>query len=89
MKSCDACRACIQLYLDNELSNRDQEVFRLHLEECEACRTELEAEEALSRLLHQARPLYSAPDVLRERVVRAAAVPDGWLAAETLKKNPQ
>jgi mycothiol system anti-sigma-R factor len=75
MKGCDAYGESIQFYLDNELSNEDQEDFRLHSEGCEACRTELAAEQELSGLLRQTRPLYSAPDSLRERVIRAAAGP--------------
>jgi mycothiol system anti-sigma-R factor len=72
MKDCYDYSATIQLYLDRELSGQDLEDFRAHLEECEACRTELEAEERLSSLLHRSRPLYSAPDALRARVMRAA-----------------
>jgi anti-sigma factor (TIGR02949 family) len=75
MMGCDAYGTSIQFYLDKELSTEDQEDFRLHLEGCEACRTELAAEEELSCLLHQTRPLYAAPDSLRERVIRAAAGP--------------
>ena len=62
MKGCDDYSETIQLYLDRELSGQDLEEFRAHLEECEACRTELEAEEKLSALLRRSRPLYSAPD---------------------------
>jgi mycothiol system anti-sigma-R factor len=72
MKDCYDYSATIQLYLDRELSGQDLEDFRAHLEECEACRTELEAEERLSCLLHRSRPLYSAPDALRARVMQAA-----------------
>jgi mycothiol system anti-sigma-R factor len=71
MKGCDDYYATIQLYLDNELIGQDFEDSRAHLEECEACRTELEAEERLSALLHRSRPLYHAPDALRERVMQA------------------
>jgi mycothiol system anti-sigma-R factor len=72
MKGCDDYSATIQLYLDRELSGQDLEEFRAHLEECEACRTELEADERLSALLHRSRPLYSAPDALRARVMQTA-----------------
>lgn len=72
MKCCDDYHATIQLYLDNELSGQDLEDSRAHLEECEACRAALEAEERLSALLHRSRPLYHAPDALRERVMQAA-----------------
>jgi mycothiol system anti-sigma-R factor len=72
MKGCDDYSATIQLYLDRELSGQDLDDFRAHLKECEACRTELEADERLSALLHRSRPLYSAPAALRTRVMRAA-----------------
>ncbi len=72
MKGCDDYGANIQLYLDKELTGQDLEEFHAHLEECPACRNQLEAEEELSDLLHRSRPLYSAPDALRKRVMRAA-----------------
>ncbi|MDX6459362.1 MAG: hypothetical protein QOE55_3059, partial [Acidobacteriaceae bacterium] len=57
------------------LSGQDLEDFPPHLEQCEACRTELEAEERLSALLHRSRPLYFAPAALRARVMRAESFP--------------
>jgi mycothiol system anti-sigma-R factor len=72
MKGCDDYSATIQIYLDWELSGQDFDDFPAHLEQCEACRAELEAEERLSSLLHRSRPLYSAPDALRARVMQAA-----------------
>ena len=67
--------ATIELYLDKELSGPDLEEFRAHLEECEACRAEFAAAEELSRLLHRSRPLYSAPDALRDRVLQITPEP--------------
>jgi anti-sigma factor (TIGR02949 family) len=67
MKSCDYYGMNIQLYLDKELTAQDLKEFHSHLKECQTCRTELEAEEALSGLLHRSRPLYSAPVVLSSR----------------------
>ena len=72
MKGCHDYGETIQLYLDWELSGQDFDDFPAHLEQCEACRTELEAEERLSALLHRSRPLHSAPDALRARVMQAA-----------------
>jgi mycothiol system anti-sigma-R factor len=72
MKGCDDYSATIQIYLDWELSGQDFDDFPAHLEQCEACRIELEAEESLSVLLHRSRPLYSAPDALRARVMQTA-----------------
>src|ERR1700688_1275989 len=71
MRDCSAdYGATIELYLDKELSGPDLEEFRAHLKGCEACRAELAAAQELSSLLHRSRPLYSAPDALRDRVMR-------------------
>jgi mycothiol system anti-sigma-R factor len=71
MKGCDDYSPTIQLYVDQELSGEELRDFRAHLEDCPACRAELEAEESLSALLHQSRPLYRAPDTLRRQVLQA------------------
>jgi anti-sigma factor RsiW len=71
MKDCGGdYGATIELYLDKELIGPDLEEFRAHLEACAACRVELEVREEFFRLLHRSRPLYSAPDALRDRVMR-------------------
>jgi anti-sigma factor RsiW len=83
MKDCGGdYDATIQLYLDKELTGPDLEEFRAHLEECESCRAELVSVEELSRLLHRSRPLYSASDALRDRVMRTTElVPSSALYA--------
>jgi mycothiol system anti-sigma-R factor len=75
MRGCDAYRADIQLYLDNELNDNQREVFLSHLDGCPSCTQELEAQRALSRVLQQARPLFSAPTSLRETVMQTLAEP--------------
>jgi mycothiol system anti-sigma-R factor len=75
MTGCDDYGANVQLFLNKELSGRELEEFRAHLEGCEVCRTELEVEEELSGLLHRSRPLYSAPEALRDRVQQIAGEP--------------
>jgi anti-sigma factor (TIGR02949 family) len=71
MKECGGdYGATLQVYLDKELIGPDLEEFRAHLEACAGCRVELDAREELFRLLHRSRPLYSAPDALRDRVMR-------------------
>jgi mycothiol system anti-sigma-R factor len=85
MKGCDDYSATIQIYLDWELSGQELEDFPPHLEQCEACLTELEAEERLSALLHRLRPLYSAPAALRGRVSSPAWYATRiWRTAATL-----
>jgi anti-sigma factor (TIGR02949 family) len=75
MKGCDDYCSSIQLFLDEELSDQDLEECCAPLEGCPACRKELETEETLSDLLHRSRPLYSAPDALRARVLQTMAEP--------------
>jgi mycothiol system anti-sigma-R factor len=89
MKGCGNYGTTIRLYLDKELSGRDLEEFRAHLEDCETCRTELQSEEELSGLLHRSRPLYPAPDALRHRVVQltAGSLPSTGYAPVRLRKR--
>jgi hypothetical protein len=72
MKGCEDYSATIHIGHDKELSGPDLEDFLAHLTGCETCRTELEAEESLSSLLQRSRPLYTAPDALRARIIQAA-----------------
>jgi hypothetical protein len=71
MKERDGYRDNIQLYLNHGLCGQDLAEFSAHLELCGDCRQELAAEEELSLLLRRSRPLYFAPDGLRDRIQRA------------------
>jgi mycothiol system anti-sigma-R factor len=75
MKGCGDYRENIRRFLDQELCPHELVQFRTHLAECAACRQELEAEEELSGLLARSRPLYSAPDSLRNRILSAIEEP--------------
>jgi mycothiol system anti-sigma-R factor len=68
MDSCSDNNLNILRYLDNQLSGRELEAFVAHLETCKECTLQLEAEQALSRLLRDSSPLYPAPLALRARV---------------------
>jgi len=71
MTECDEYRVKVLRYLDDDLQGRELDDFRSHLKACADCRAALEAEQALSSLLHRSRPLYSAPPALRSRVSAA------------------
>jgi hypothetical protein len=73
MNPCEEQSAKILLYLDKQLKDRSLEDFSVHVRSCPACRALLEEEIELSRLLHQSRPLYSAPEALRARVIAIAS----------------
>jgi anti-sigma factor (TIGR02949 family) len=68
MSACDDYRCLVSLFLDHELSGEDAEDFLAHIASCGDCRRFLEEEQALSQVLHHARPLYKAPETVRARV---------------------
>lgn len=68
MNSCDQYAIKTLRYLDEDLEGQELEDFLSHLDSCAWCREQLEAEEQLSAILHRARPLYSAPVALRDRL---------------------
>jgi anti-sigma factor RsiW len=71
MSSCDDFGLKALRYLEDRLQGQELQDFLVHLEICSNCRASLETERALSQLLHQSRPLYSAPPGLRSRVSAA------------------
>jgi hypothetical protein len=71
MTDYDDCLGSVHLYFDGEIKGQELKQFRHHLIRCEACQTELKVITELSRLLHQSRPLYSAPNDLRSRLIYA------------------
>ena len=70
MKACDEYSIHIQLYVDNTLSCQDLGELRDHLQGCVACRQQVEAGVALSRLFRRSKPFYVASDALRERIMK-------------------
>jgi anti-sigma factor (TIGR02949 family) len=67
MNSCDDAIDVLR-HIDNELSGPELEAFRAHLQSCPTCQRRLEEERAFSRVLQRSRPLYRAPDELRNQV---------------------
>jgi mycothiol system anti-sigma-R factor len=88
VKPCDEHRANILLYLDNELRGKELEDFRAHILVCEECRSQLEEEQALSDLLHRSRPLYAAPETVRNRV-STVMLKEGTSSAEDILEFPR
>jgi len=72
MSHCDERSTDILFYLDNALTGQRLEDFCAHLAGCSNCRERLQEELALTSLLRETRPLYLAPQALRERVAAAA-----------------
>jgi mycothiol system anti-sigma-R factor len=95
MKPCDDLNVDLLRYLDNELSEQEFKYLRAHLDTCAYCQDRLERERALSRFLHESRPLYSAPAELRIQVstaiernsVRHQSRCDWWRRASPLVLN--
>jgi anti-sigma factor RsiW len=68
MSPCEEHSVKILHYLEGNLPGQELIDFQRHLESCANCRATLEAEQALSRVLHRFRRLYSAPAALHIRV---------------------
>ena len=71
MNSCDDLNVDLLRYLDNDLSEQEVKYLRAHLDTCVYCQDRLERERALSRFLHESRPLYSAHAELRSQISAA------------------
>jgi anti-sigma factor (TIGR02949 family) len=89
MSACDDYRSIVPLFLDDELSGDDAEDFRRHVVSCADCRQCFKEEQTLSRLLHRARPLYQAPEVLRARVsgILSSEMHTGVRAPDRLRRR--
>jgi anti-sigma factor (TIGR02949 family) len=71
MNLCHKYHDEILRYLGDDLQEHELNDFRYHLKACADCRARLEAEQALSNLLHRSRSLYPVPVALRSRVSAA------------------
>jgi anti-sigma factor RsiW len=89
MNACDDYRSMIPFFLDGELSGNELKDFQEHVMSCTDCKEFLAQEQALSQLLHQTRPLYRAPEVLRIRVsgVISSEVNSSLRAPERLRRG--
>jgi anti-sigma factor RsiW len=65
MTPCDDRSIELLRYLDNDLSEPEFRQFRAHLDTCAYCQERLRAENALSVVLRETRPLFSTPAALR------------------------
>jgi anti-sigma factor RsiW len=92
MNSCDYLNVDLLRYLDNDLSEQEVKYLRAHLDTCVYCQDRLQRERALSRFLHESRPLYSAPAELRSQIsaaieeyaARGQSRSDSWWRASAL-----
>jgi anti-sigma factor RsiW len=63
--NCEMDDETLLRFLNNELNLEERIRSLEHLKSCSLCKERLEEERNLSRLMHQSRPLFSAPDSLR------------------------
>jgi anti-sigma factor (TIGR02949 family) len=72
---CAECRDRLDAYLDAELPPSEAEVMSVHVEGCADCAREYAVLAATSRQLKEGLVHYSAPDVLKARILNALAQP--------------
>jgi anti-sigma factor RsiW len=92
MIGCDRDITLVLHYLDGSLRGPDLAEFRAHVAACSECRQRLEEEFALSSILREARPLFTAPATLRARmnvlVEEALTVERGLSSGRTVTEQP-
>jgi anti-sigma factor RsiW len=71
--TCRECQALIPAWVDQELSQRDQEAFELHLRSCEACASLALKEQSFVVGLREQLPRESMPSQLRARILHRVA----------------
>lgn len=71
---CELTRERLSLYLDGELAPQEAETIRQHLEQCEACRAELDTLRATVELLHRV-PAIPSPRSFALRDIQPAPAP--------------
>ena len=81
MNVCEKYTDDLLLAIDNELDGRKVEQLLAHLKLCAGCREWLEQQIAVSSILRESRPLYSASAELRARVEASLARPASSLAS--------
>ena len=69
--TCHEIGRLIDPYVDDELGSDDIARVVAHVDQCAACRRQLEAREALGRLIRTV-PYHQAPERLRQTVTRAS-----------------
>lgn len=68
MVDCAEAERRLLRYLDRELTLREEQEVRMHLDLCENCRTRYQFEERLKRLVRQRGAEPAAPAGLRDRI---------------------
>jgi anti-sigma factor (TIGR02949 family) len=68
MLNCTAAEQRLQRFLDHELTEEEAAEVRMHLEQCENCRSRFRFEASLRRLVRQGGRQEAAPEGLRVRV---------------------
>jgi anti-sigma factor RsiW len=77
-------------YLDDELHDRELSDFEQHLEGCVECRNLCEQERYVIDSVRSARPLYTAPPELRDRIANLLRqVPEPFVAPHPLRDRVQ
>jgi anti-sigma factor RsiW len=90
MKQCEDARAQIAFYLDDELKGDELLALEAHLAACTDCRRLCEDERSFLDAVRAARPLYVAPQELRDEVERTLLkAPAPYAASPQLRRRVQ
>lgn len=66
--SCERYEKYISMYIENELSNQEQQELQLHLQDCESCRAQLEAIQFMKGLVKQENITIKPQNKIKNRI---------------------
>lgn len=72
-ESCEQVVGRVHQFLDHELDEATCDEIRHHLDACEACLEEFDAEAAMKQLVHRCCAGKSAPDSLKQNLLASLA----------------
>ncbi|MFH2053413.1 MAG: anti-sigma factor [bacterium] len=84
---CERIETLLDAYVDRETSAEETAALETHLQECPACRRELESRRELRRLF-SGRPQVTAPAGLQDRIVAAVSESEDGDRTERRGENP-
>lgn len=75
--NCMETVARLHLYIDRELNDEEVAIVQQHLKDCPSCECRFHFDMRLKRLMHERCRIETAPEHLREAIVRIARTPQG------------
>lgn len=85
--TCDDLKPFVDVYIDNEFDDRERAEFEAHLEYCEECRREVDAQVQFKQQFKAALSTEQAPEALKSSILSALQVESAQLHERASSKT--